>query len=114
MIPYLIGAGIGFAFAKIIEIIDDRIKEDRGDFYAIFSRGKNINSKVIDFELIDEYIKKDEILKEDVKFITERGGSVILYINSSSEKFNNLLRYRIENELGLYFKKKIENEKLLD
>lgn len=84
-------------------------------FYGLFSRVKKTRTNIIvDDNTINELIINDDILKNNVEYISDRGGSFILLIKQDYDTFNNLLKYRIENELGLVFDKIITDKNMLD
>lgn len=98
-----------------VKNIDQFVNEQKNDnFYGLFSRTKRTRTNVIlDDNTINELILNDDVLKNNVEYVTDRGGFFILLIKQDYDTFNKLLKFRIENELGLVFDKITTDKNML-
>lgn len=89
-------------------------EQKNNTFYGLFSRtNKTRTNIVVDNTTINELILNDDVLKDKVEYFSHRGGSFILLIKQDYNTFNNLLKFRIENKLGLVFNKIITDKNML-
>lgn len=95
------------------EFIDESISDNK--FYGLFSRVNRANDgTIVNNNTIIDMIMNDDVLNDKVEYITDKSGSFILLVKQNYDIFNKLLKFRINNQLGLTFNKVITNINMLD